>query len=265
MAPSRLPPPVTPDDDPTMMSWLDHLKELRDRLIKASLALVVGMVIGFVLVYYDNYWLIFYLKEHFTPPSVQLQSMRPGEVFTSGMKVAFGIGIALAMPVIVYQLLAYIVPGLTQRERRIISFVLPFISLCFLAGLVFGWYITVPAAFHFLLVQGVERFEIQPTIESFLSLFTRLMLLNGVIFELPVLVYSLIWLGVVQRKTLVKYRRYAILIIVIIAAIVTPTGDPVNLALVAIPMYMLYELGLFLAFLAPHKKVAPVQQDTSAS
>lgn len=250
-----------------MMSWLDHLKELRNRLIKACLALIIGMILGFGLVYYNNYALIDFITNHLKPAdaNVIIQAVKPAEVFTNAMKVAFGIGIALAMPVIVYQLLAYIVPGLTQRERRIIFFVLPFITLCFLAGLVFGWYITVPAAFNFLLLQGQGRFTIQPTVEFTLSLFTRLMLLNGVIFELPVFVYSLIWLGVVQRKTLAKYRRYAILVIVIIAAIVTPTGDPINLALVAIPMYMLYELGLLLAFLAPSKKAAAVQPDTPAS
>jgi sec-independent protein translocase protein TatC len=251
-----VPPPVTPEDDSVMMSWIDHLKELRDRLIKASLAVIVGLVVGFVLVYYNNYALLGYITEHLEPEraNVTIQAVRPAEVFSNGMKVALGIGIALAMPVIVYQLLAYIVPGLTQRERRIIFFVLPFITLCFIAGLAFGWYITVPAAFNFLLVQGAGRFEIQPTVETTLSLFTRLMLLNGVIFELPVLVFSVTWLGVIQRETLAKYRRYAILIIVIVAAVVTPTGDPINLALVAIPMYLLYELGLLLALIAPRKK-----------
>lgn len=249
-------PPTSslPDNEPGMMTWLDHLIELRNRLLKASIAVVVGLIIGWVVVYYNNYAFLGIVTEHVIPPGVTVQATGPAEVFTNALQVALGIGIALAMPVIIYQLLAFVVPGLTDRERRIIFLILPFITICFVAGLVFGWFVTVPAALNFLLVQGAGRFDIRPTIENFLSLFTRLMLINGVLFELPVVVYSLIWLGVVQRNMLTKYRRYAILVIVIVAAIVTPTGDPVNLALVAVPMYLLYELGLILALVAPRKR-----------
>jgi sec-independent protein translocase protein TatC len=246
--------PQPQHDEAAVMSWLDHLRELRDRLLRASLAVVAGLAIGFGAVFYDNYRLLEFLKNQFTPDGVHLIAVSPAEVFTTAMQVALGIGVSLAMPVIVYQLLAFIVPALTTRERRIIYFILPFISLCFLGGLAFGWFVTVPSAFYFLLVQGAGRFDIQPTISNFLSLLTRLLLLNGFVFELPVLVYGVIWLGAVERKTLTRFRRYAILVITIIAAIITPTGDPVNLALVAIPMYLLYELGLLLALLVPHRR-----------
>lgn len=248
------PRPIAPGEEPGLMSWLDHLRELRSRLVKASLAVVIGLLIGFFAVTHDNYVLIELIKQWQTPPKTVLQAVAPAEVFTNAIRVALAIGIALAMPVIVYQLLAFIVPGLTARERQIIFLILPFITICFVAGLLFGWFVTVPAALGFLLAQGVGTIEVKPTVESFLSLFTRLMLLNGVLFEMPVIVYSLIWLGAVQRKTLAKYRRYAVLVIVLLAAIVTPTSDPVNLALVAIPMYLLYELGLLLSIVAPRKK-----------
>lgn len=241
-------------DDPGAMSWIDHLRELRNRLIVASIAVVVGMVIGFVAVTYDNYALIEFIRLWQTPPGTILQAVAPAEVFTNAIRVAVAIGISLAMPVVVYELLAFIVPGLTGREKRIIYVTLPFITFCFVAGLAFGWFVTVPAALDFLLLQGAGRIEIKPTVELFLSIFTRLILLNGVLFEMPVIVYSLIWLGAVQRSTLVRYRRYAILVIVIIAAIVTPTSDPINLGLVAVPMYLLYELGLLLALLAPRRR-----------
>jgi len=248
-------PPGAPTSpgDPGAMTWLEHLVELRNRLVKASIAVIVGLVVGFFLVTYNNYFLLEYIQRAMTPEFVRLQAVAPAEVFTNAIRVALGIGLSLAMPVIVYQLMAFIVPGLTTRERRIIFTALPFITLCFIGGLLFGWYVTVPAALQFLLVQGAERFVIQPTVELFLSIFTRLMLLNGVLFEMPVVVYALIWLGAVQRRTLTKYRRYAVLVIVIIAAVVTPTADPVNLALVAVPMYVLYELGLLLALLAPRR------------
>ncbi|HEX6291133.1 MAG TPA: twin-arginine translocase subunit TatC [Herpetosiphonaceae bacterium] len=251
---AQTPLPLNSNDEPGMMSWLDHLRELRSRLIKASLAVVVGLILGFFVVTYDNYLLISLIADYLTPEGVTLQATESAEVFTNAIRVALAIGVGLAMPVIVYQLLAFIVPGLTSRERQIIFLILPFITICFVAGLVFGWFVTVPAAFNFLLRQGLERFTIEPKVGDFLSLFTRLMLLNGVLFEMPVIVYSLIWLGAVQRETLTRYRRYAVLVIVIISAIVTPTSDPVNLALVAIPMYLLYELGLLLALVAPRRK-----------
>jgi sec-independent protein translocase protein TatC len=258
-------PPVTPSDDPTMMTWIDHLKELRNRLIKASLAVLVGLVIGIVAVYYNDFALVTYVLNHLRPiiGNVQFQVTQPTEFFTTSMQMGLGIGIALAMPVIVYQLLAYVVPGLTTRERRIIYLVLPFIVLLFAAGLVFGWFVTVPAAFRFLLGLGVDVVDVRPTFERVLATFTRLMLINGVLFELPLVVYSLIWLGVVERRTLAKYRRYSILIITIIAAVVSPTGDALNLALIAIPMYLLYEMGLLLALIAPRKKTIVVQPSAS--
>lgn len=246
--------PASPDDEPAMMTWLDHLRELRNRLVKSSLAVMIGLLLGFFAVTYDNYALIEFIKQWQTPAGTILQAVAPAEVFTNAIRVALAIGIAVSMPVIVYQLLAFIVPGLTSRERQIIFLMLPFITICFVAGLAFGWFVTVPAALRFLLAQGMGTIEIKPTVESFLSLFTRLILLNGVLFEMPVIVYALIWLGAVERKTLAKYRRYAVLAIVLIAAIVTPTSDPVNLALVAVPMYLLYELGLLLSLIAPRRK-----------
>lgn len=243
--------PAAPEDDPTAMTWLDHLRELRNRLVKASLAVLIGLVIGFAVVQYNNYALIEYIIKRFAPNG--LQAIAVAENFTNAIQISLGIGITLAMPVLVYQLLAFIVPGLTTRERRILFMVLPFIMVCFAGGLLFGWFVTLPAAFQFLLGFGPASVEAKPTFDLFSSFFVRLMLINGVIFELPVIVYALIWLGAVQRQTLAKYRRYAILIIVIVAAIVTPTPDPVNLMLVAIPMYLLYELGLILALLAPRK------------
>ena len=249
-----------------MMTWIDHLKELRNRLLKASLAVVLGLVAGLLLVYYNDYALIKYVLLRLQPViplvtdnqgyTIQVQTFRPTEFFTTTMKMGLGIGVALAMPVIIYQLLAYVVPGLTARERRMIFLMLPFIIGLFLIGLTFGWYVTVPAAFHFLLNLGSDVVDVRPSFEYVMSLLTRLMLVNGILFELPLVVYSLIWLGVIERRTLAKYRRYSILVITIVAAVITPTGDPLNLALVAIPMYLLYELGLLLALLAPRRKTA---------
>lgn len=246
-------PLPTNSREEVMMSWLDHARELRNRLVKASIAVFLGLIVGFLLVQYNNYALVNATIRYFVP-SGTIQAIGVAENFTNIIQIALGIGIALAMPVIVYQIFAFVVPGLTNREKRIIFLVLPFILLCFVGGLFFGWFVTVPAAFRFLLGFGPVSIKAEPTFDLFTAFLVRLMLVNGIIFELPVFVYALIWLGVVERKTLTRYRRYATLVIVIIAAIVTPTADPVNLALVAIPMYLLYELGLLLALVAPRKK-----------
>ncbi len=248
------PAPTPEHAEGAVMSWLDHARELRDRLLKISVAVVVGTLIGFFAFSWNNYFLFGGLIDHFTNGT---QTISPADAFTSLIKLALGGGIALSMPVIIYQVLAFIVPALTQRERRIILLMLPFVTICFVGGLLFGWFVTIPAAFKFLINFGPENIENKPAIDHFLSLFTRLMLINGLLFELPVLVYSVIWLGAVERKTLTRYRRYSILVIVIISAIITPTGDPINLAFTAVPMYLLYELGLLLALLAPRRK-APV-------
>lgn len=248
-----LPPTPNPEEG-TVMSWLDHFRELRNRLVKACLAVFVGLLIGFWAFTWRDYALLQIVIKRFAPQGLIV--IHPAESFTNVIQLALGAGIALAMPVIVYQLMAFIVPGLTSRERRIIFLMLPFVTLCFLSGLIFGWVITLPAAFRFLLTFGPPEVKQTPALDLFLSTFTHLMLLNGLLFELPVIVYAVIWLGAVQRKTLTRYRRYTILVITIIAAVITPTGDPVNLALVAVPMYLLYEFGLLLALIAPRRKTA---------
>ncbi len=245
----------TPLPNEAAMSWLDHARELRNRLLKASLAVVAGLIAGIVLVQYNDFAVLNFLIAHFNLQG-QLISIAIGEKFTNAVQIALGMGIAMAMPVIMYQLLAFIVPGLTRKERRILLLVLPFIILCFFGGLLFGWFITVPAAISWLLDFASNSIRATPTFDEFSSFFVRLMLINGVVFELPIVVYTLIWLGAVQRTTLTKYRRFAVLIIVVVAAVVTPTGDPINLALAAVPMYLLYELGLLLALLAPRKRTA---------
>lgn len=249
-APKTPAPPLSQEE--AVMSWLDHARELRDRMLKACLAVFVGLLLGFWAVNYNEQAVVYHIVERFTVEGVQ--TVRPAEAFTNVIKLALGIGVALAMPVIVYQILAFVAPALTRRERRMIFLILPFVTVCFIAGLAFGWFVTVPAAFRFLLGYGPENVQQQPALAEFLSLITRLLLINGFLFELPILVYSVIWLGVVERKTLARYRRYSVLVIVIISAIITPTGDPLNLAFTAVPMYMLYELGLLLAFIAPRRK-----------
>ena len=242
-------------EEPTTMHLLEHLAELRIRLVRAALGVIVGMGVGLFLVL-GPLKLVDIIITTFAPLTDRppVQSVGTAEEFTSYMTVALAVGLILAMPVIVYQLLAFIVPGLTDKERRIIFTALPFVTLFFIAGLGFGWFITVPTAIRFLVgFSGSALVESQPAISDFISTVTTLLVINGVVFELPVIIYVLAFIGVVTAKQLTRYRRFALLGVIVIAALITPTGDPINLALLAIPMYFLYELGVIMARFVPKR------------
>jgi sec-independent protein translocase protein TatC len=237
-----------------------HLRELQSRLVKASVAVGIGTAIGFYLVSSPTLLgapLPVVLIKHFVPPNVELQYIATAEGFVNYMRIALVIGVAIAMPVVVYQVFAFFVPGLLPHEKRIVFTAIPFVTELFLAGLAFGWFFTLPAALQFLLTFGTsDVVKARPSFESFISIVSTLMLWNGLIFEMPALIYLLARLGVVNAKMLGRTRRYAIVIITIAAAIITPTGDPYNLLLLAVPMYCLYELGILLARFVPARGTA---------
>lgn len=251
--------PATPKPETEQaMSLIEHLVELRTRLMRAAIGIIVGLVVGVVLVMPEGpVELVDIIIRTFAPINenyAPVQAVSTPEQFSSYMGVALTVGVIIAMPLIVYQLLAFIVPGLTDSERRVLYISLPFVTLFFLGGIAFGWFITVPTAIRFLIgFSQSELIQAQPTLSDFLGTITTLLLVNGVVFELPVIIFVLVFLGVVTTKQLGQYRRFAVLAVVIIAALITPTGDPINLLLLAIPMYMLYELGIIIARLAPKR------------
>jgi sec-independent protein translocase protein TatC len=251
-------PARTDEAGEASMTLIEHLIELRSRIIKAGIGVLIGMVVGFIAVWpqgpiklIDILILTFApVNERFAP----IQSVGTTEQFTSYMKVALLVGVILAMPVIVYQLLAFIIPGLTESEKRLIFRALPFVTFFFLAGIAFGWFVTTPVAIRFLIgFSDSPLIQTQPTLSDFLETVSMLLLINGIVFELPIIIYVLAYLNVTTAKQLAGYRRYALVIVVIIAAFITPTGDPVNLILLALPMYLLYEVGIILARFVPHR------------
>lgn len=251
---SRIAPqPVHPAPEEGM-SFIEHLIELRRRLTYALISVLVGMGFGVFLVV-GPMQLVDIIIRAFAPINADyapLQTIGTAEPFTSSMSVALVVGIILAMPMIVYQLIAFIAPGLTDREQRIVLIALPFVTFFFLGGITFGWFITVPAAIRFLMGFTTSALiEVQPNLADFLHIVTVLLLLNGIVFELPVIIYLLALMGITTAQQLRQYRRYAVIIVTIVAAVITPTGDPINLALLAIPMYVLFELGVLLAYFVP--------------
>lgn len=241
-----------------------HLIELRDRLVKAAVAVGIGTSIGFYIVNSPNLLgspLPEFMVRQLAPAGTQLQAVGIGEVFLGYMRIALVVGVIVAMPVVVYQLVAFFAPGLLNREKRILYVALPIVTELFLAGVAFGWYFTVPAALEFLLGYGqTANINTMPTTDSFFGTVATLLLWNGVIFQLPAVMYLLARLGIVTTQWLGETRRYAMVVITIVAALITPTGDPYNLLLLAIPMYLLYELGIILTRLVP-KPADPVNDE----
>lgn len=223
------------------LSLVQHLKEFRDRLMMASIAVVITTAISFVFTTEMIKLLILPAGE-----GLKLASFSPTENFTTYMRVALFTGIALAMPVILYEIYAYIDPALHPNERRFALSLGPFILLLFVGGMAFCYFLVLPNALRFLLNFAEDVFDNQLRASEYLSFVTTFILGMGIVFEMPVLIYALIRVGAVSRSWLAKQRRYFFLISFVVAAVVTPTPDPFNQSLVAVPIYLLFELGLFL-------------------
>ncbi|MBM4466781.1 MAG: twin-arginine translocase subunit TatC [Chloroflexi bacterium] len=226
------------------LTLIEHLEELRDRLIKSAIALTITTLFSFVFAKQFLEILIAPMGE--TPP-VSPSPTANIIVFT---KVALISGVALAMPVLVYQLISFIAPGLTAQERRYLYLVLPGATVSFVVGVTFAYFVMLPAAIPFL--EGFLSDIIKPSwfIDRYISFVTSLLFWVGLSFETPLLIFFLAKLGIVTPAVLSRYRRYAILIIAVIAAVATPTHDPFNMILLMMPLILLYEIGILLAKLA---------------
>jgi sec-independent protein translocase protein TatC len=245
-----------PEENEKLLSLIEHLQELRLRLTWSVITVLLGMVAGLFLVLGPTR-LIDIIIASFVPIDqsyAPLQAVGTTEKFTSYMTVALTMGVIMAMPMIVYQLIAFVAPGLKPAEKRIVFVSLPFVTLFFVGGLSFGWFVSVPVAIRFLVGFGDSQLiATQPAISDFLRTTSTLLLINGIVFELPIIIFVLAWLGLVTAEQLGKYRRYAVLVVAVAAAFITPTGDPINMMMLAIPMYVLFELGIILARFAPRR------------
>ena len=223
------------------LSLIQHIGELRDRLMKAAIALVITTAIAFLFT-------TDVIKILLIPTGQErLVTLSPTENFTTYFRVALFTGIALAMPVILYEIYAYIDPALYPKERRFIRILgLPIIAL-FAGGMAFCYFVMLPRAMEFLINFGGEVFDNQLRASEYLSFVTMFILGIGLMFEVPVIIYALVRVHVVSRAWLKKQRRYVVLVCFLLGAFITPTPDPFNQALVAIPMYLLFELGLFVS------------------
>lgn len=242
-APSQ--PPVENEDidaaelESSRMTLWDHLDELRQRLTKAMLALVIGTIAG-VLVATP---VLEFLQQPYGRP---FTTLGPTSGVVEYFRVSLLIGGIIAIPIITYQVLMFVVPGLTYRERRILLFSIPPITLLFLVGVAFAWFLLIPPALGFLESFQPTLFKPEWTPELYLSFVTSLLFWMGVAFETPLIFFVLSIIGFVSPGGLIRNWRVAVVGSSVAAALITPTIDPVNMALVMVPLLTLYALSIFL-------------------
>ncbi len=223
------------------LTIIEHLEELRQRLIIAVLALLVATALSFIFTGR--------LLEILLIPSGGIKPvfLKPTEMFITYFKVALVGGAALAMPVIVYQVIRFVAPGLKSSEKKYLFLVVPSASLLFILGVSFAYLVLLPFALRYLLTFGGDIASAFISIGEYVSFVTTLLLWMGVVFELPLVIVFLAKLRIVNQKQLRGYWKYALVGAFVIAAVITPTPDPFNQTLVAVPLYLLYEIGVLFA------------------
>ncbi len=230
------------------LSLTEHLAELRQRLIASFVAVVVAACVSYAFI--DP---IFNLLSGplvaVLPHGTTLIFTSYPEAFFTYLKLALAAGVFLASPFILYEIWAFVAPGLYEHEKRL---ALPFVVLStifFVGGGLFGYLVVFPAAFRFLANFTGESFKLMPSVSEYFTLSIRLLLGFGLAFELPVFMAFLGLLGLVEPYMLRKNRKYALLAIFVIAAVLTPTPDVLNQVLMAGPLILLYELSIWLVYL----------------
>jgi sec-independent protein translocase protein TatC len=255
------PAPQLPAPEPeseVKLSFMEHLRDLRVRLTRALLGVLVGtLAIGaFVDPIFE--WLMAPVHAAL-PEGLKLVYLNPVEPLMVYLKVAMYGGVFAAMPWVLFQLWLFVAPGLYKREKRVVIPFLTFGTVLFFAGAAFCRYVVMPPAFPAMLgIANANTLTPMLSMSATLGIVLAMLLGFGVVFEVPVIIAFLAMIGVVNAAQLSKFRRVAIVVNTIGAAIITPTGDPINLALMAVPMIVFYEIGIILARVLG-KKPAPSQ------
>ena len=231
-------PAAAPADDGKVMSLVDHLSELRNRLFKVLLTVAVFSVVGGI----NSDQIIKLLAA--PVPGGQLLNLGPGDAFAITLRVSIVTGVVLSMPVILYQLWAFVAPGLTAKERKAIRPWIPLALLFFAAGVALAYFV-LPYAMNFLLGFATGTFVNQLAAGPYFDFVTTMFLAFGIIMEFPIVLFALSRVNIVTSERLAAARRYVILGIVIFAAVATPGGDLVSPAVLTVTMYALFEVTVW--------------------
>ena len=222
------------------MTFWEHLDELRSRLWRMVVAALAAAVVCFC--FKEPLFAVVLAPKG---ADIHLVNIEIAQQFLTHMRVSLWAGIIIVSPYLLYQLFAFVAPGLYALERRLTLRAVGAAYLLFLAGLLLNYFVIFPFSVHFL-----ATYQVSPdvanhiSLTSYISLLTLLSLLLGVLFEIPVVCWLLARFGVLHAAVMRRYRRHALVAILIVAAVITPTGDPVTLSLVAVPIYLLYEVSI---------------------
>lgn len=252
------------EEPPREMTFTEHLNELRVRLVRC----LIAVFIGFLACYGFAEQLFMLLME----PLITLLEPSGGsliytglpEAFFTHLKVAALAGLFVASPYVFYQIWMFIAPGLYEGERKYMIPIALCSALCFVTGALFGYFVVFPYGFQFFLGYASEAIQPMPSVKEYFSFSTSMLFAFGLIFELPLFMLFLSVLGVVNYKTMRKYRKFAILGNFVVAAILTPP-DVVSQILMAGPMCLLYEVGIWVSYMFGKKPKEPPEEEAEAS
>ncbi|MFH1150454.1 MAG: twin-arginine translocase subunit TatC [Actinomycetota bacterium] len=230
------------------MTYLQHLEELRRRIIVVVVALVVGFGFSWAFA-----WDILYILKK-PAGSIALHYMTPMEPFLVRFKLALFGAVLLALPVILFEILAFLSPALKSRERKYTLLILAMILAFFALGVTFGYFYVMPIGIRWLLGVAGDQMTAIISASSYVTFAGWFMVAFGVSFETPMFIWMLVALGVITPQQLRKQWRYAYVLILVFAAVITPDWNPVTMFLVAVPMVVLYELSILLARLTVHRQ-----------
>jgi sec-independent protein translocase protein TatC len=234
------------DDDGPVLTIFGHLNELRIHVTRASVGIVITTLISFI---FAERLLSFLIQPYAAsqPGGGYLQTLRPTEGIETYFRVSLLSGIILAMPIILFEFWRFIQPALHRHERRYIYIFIPSALFLFLVGIAFAWFVLAPAAIFFLANFMGEVFRSEWTSQEYISFVTRLLLWIGLAFQMPIIIYFVARLGLITAATLRGQWRIAIVVIAILAAVITPSVDPVTMLLTMAPLTVLYFLSIGLA------------------
>lgn len=232
------------------MTFLEHLEELRWRIIYSLIGLVVGTIICWIFINFlvDNILLLPAKNS-----GVELQNLKPFGQLMLFFEVAIAGGVVLSLPNIFYQFWKFISPALKKSERKHISLIVAFSTLCFIAGIVFAYFVMLPLTLKFAAQFGSQEIKNVFAIDEYMSIIISIMLGSGFVFEMPMISFFLTKLGILTPAFMKKYRRHAIVIVFIASAFLTPGTDPVSQLILAVPLVLLYEISILISKLAVKK------------
>ena len=245
------------------MPFLDHLEELRWRILWSLAALLVGMIVAFLLV--TKVDVIGFLQAPIQPylQGRKLVYTHPGESFGIVMKVSFGVGLVLALPVIIYQVWAFLSPALYRHEKKVVIPAIGGAVLLFAVGVFVAYVAILPITLRFLLTFETQALEPMITAGQYFGFAITMSLAFGAVFELPILILGLTALGLITPRMLRKFRRYAVILSMVAGALITPGGDLMSLALLTGPIYLLYEASILLSYLVHRRREHRIAAETS--